>query len=71
MGKTIAILGIVIFVFGLLIMLFERLGMQRGLLPGDIYIKRGSWTVYFPVVTSIVLSVVLTLVLYAVSHFRR
>jgi hypothetical protein len=52
-------------------MLFERLGMQRGLLPGDIYIKRGSWTVYFPIVTSIVLSVVLTLILYAVSHFRR
>ncbi|MDO8586187.1 MAG: DUF2905 domain-containing protein [Armatimonadota bacterium] len=71
MGKTIAVLGIIILVFGLLIMLLERLGMHRGLLPGDIYIRRGNWTLYFPIVTSIVLSILLTLILFAVSYFSR
>ena len=71
MGKTIAILGIIILVFGLLIMLFERLGMHRGLLPGDVYIRRGNWAIYFPIVTSIVLSILLTLILFVVSYFSR
>ena len=71
MGKTIAILGIIILVFGLLIMLFERLGLHRGLLPGDMYIRRGNWTVYFPIGASVVLSILLTLVLLAVSYFSR
>ncbi|MDO8684891.1 MAG: DUF2905 domain-containing protein [Armatimonadota bacterium] len=71
MGKTIAIFGIIILVFGLLVMLFERLGAHKGLLPGDILIRRGNWTIYFPIVTSIVLSIVLTLIVMAVSRFSR
>jgi hypothetical protein len=39
-----------------------------GRLPGDIYVERGNWTFYFPLGTSIVLSLVLTLVLWLVGR---
>jgi len=71
MGKTIAFIGVLILAFGLLLMLIERLVPRGGLLPGDIYIRRGGWTIYFPIVTSIVLSVLLTVVLWAVAYFGR
>jgi cobalamin biosynthesis protein CobD/CbiB len=54
LGLGIALLG-VIFYFG------GKVGIGR--LPGDIYIKRGNFTFYFPVVTSILLSIVLTVIL--------
>ena len=44
------------------------LGAPIGRLPGDIYIRRGSFTFYFPLATSIILSILLTLIL---SLFRR
>ena len=71
MGKFIVIAGVIIVAFGLLVALFERHGLRAGLLPGDSYARRGSLTLYFPIVTCVVLSVVLTLVLWAVSYFSR
>jgi hypothetical protein len=71
MGKTIAVIGLVVLALGLLMMLLERFGVRGGMIPGDIHVKRGNWTLYFPIVTSIVLSIVLTLILWAVSYFGR
>ncbi len=59
MGKLLVIVGLVIAGLGLLVMT----GLPLGRLPGDIVFRRGSFTFYFPVVTSIVLSVLLTLLL--------
>ena len=39
-----------------------------GRLPGDIHIQRGSWTFYFPLATSLLLSAVLTLLLYVLGR---
>ena len=64
MGKTLILIGLVIAGLGLLIMV----GLPIGRLPGDFYVKRGSFTFYFPLATSIILSIVLTL-LFAL--FRR
>jgi Protein of unknown function (DUF2905) len=58
-GKTLLLVGLVIAGIGLLMMA----GVPFGRLPGDIVIRRGSGTFYFPIVTSIVLSIILTLVL--------
>ena len=59
MGKGLVIAGIIIAGIGLLMMA----GLPIGRLPGDIVIRRGSGTFYFPLVTSILLSVILTLLL--------
>ena len=64
MGKFLLILGLVISGIGLLVML----GVPFGRLPGDFAVKRGNFAFYFPLATSIVLSILLTL-LFAL--FRR
>ena len=64
MGRTLVLLGLGIAALGLLIMV----GLPLGRLPGDIYVRRGSFSFYFPLATSIVVSVFLTL-LFAL--FRR
>jgi hypothetical protein len=64
MGKTLVLIGVAIAGLGLLMML----GVPFGRLPGDFSVKRGSFSFYFPLTTSIVLSVILTLLL---ALFRR
>lgn len=64
MGKLLLIAGLIIAGIGLLMMA----GIPFGRLPGDIVIRKGSGTFYFPLVTCILLSIILTLVL---SFLRR
>jgi hypothetical protein len=64
MGKTLILVGLGIAALGLLVML----GVPLGRLPGDFYVRRGSVSFYFPLTTSIVVSVLLTL---ALAFFRR
>jgi hypothetical protein len=64
MGKTLVFIGLGIAALGLAVML----GVPLGRLPGDFYVRRGSFSFYFPLATSIVLSILLTLVL---AFFRR
>ena len=64
MGRLLVVVGLGIAAFGLLVML----GVPFGRLPGDIVVRRTHFSFYFPLATSIVLSVLLTLLL---SFFRR
>jgi len=64
MAKFLVIAGAVLMALGVLVMA----GFPLGRLPGDFVVRRGPVTFYFPLVTSIVLSVVLTLLL---MFFRR
>jgi len=57
MGKLLVIVGVIVAGIGLLMMA----GIPFGRLPGDIVYKRGNGTVYFPLATSIVVSLILTL----------
>ena len=63
-GKTLVVLGLVIAALGLVMMF----GVPLFRLPGDIVVKRGNFSFYFPLATSIILSILLTL-LFAL--FRR
>jgi predicted MFS family arabinose efflux permease len=63
-GKTLVLIGLVIAGFGLLMMV----GLPIGRLPGDFYVKRGNFSFYFPLATSIIVSIILTLLL---AFFRR
>ena len=56
-------LGLIFLVIGGVIFLVERLGVPLGRLPGDIRIQRGNLTCFFPLATTILLSVVLTVLL--------
>jgi uncharacterized protein HemY len=64
MGKILVVIGLVIAGLGLLVML----GLPLGRLPGDFAVRRGPVSFYFPLATSIIVSVLLTL-LFAL--FRR
>jgi hypothetical protein len=71
-GKFLVIAGVVFVVLGLLLMMgskFSFFGLGR--LPGDITYKGKNVTFYFPIVTSIVLSILLTLGLWLVSMLTR
>ena len=70
-GKSIALLGGLLVIAGILVMLLGRMNLPLGRLPGDI-VYRGKHTVfYFPLVTSILISILLSLVLYGLGKIRR
>jgi hypothetical protein len=58
MGKALVLIGLGIAALGLVMML----GVPFGRLPGDIYVRRGAFSFYFPLATSIILSIILTLI---------
>ena len=60
-AKTLIFFGIVLIAGGILVGLFGKVP-GIGKLPGDIYLRKGSFTFYFPVTTSLLLSLLLTLV---------
>jgi len=60
LGKTIILLGVFIILVGLFLLLGEKIPWV-GRLPGDIIIRKKNFTFYFPIVTSILISILLTL----------
>ncbi len=66
-GKVLIVLGVLIALIGVVLTLVGRLpGIGR--LPGDITIHRGHWTVYFPLATSVLISLVLSLILWLIGR---
>jgi hypothetical protein len=66
-GKLFIVLGIIIILVGIGLLFADRIP-HIGRLPGDIYIKKGNFTFYFPLATSIIISALLTLIFWI---FRR
>lgn len=63
LGKILIIFGIALVVLGVILILGDKIPWI-GRLPGDIYIKRDKFTFYFPLMTSIIISLLLTLLFY-------
>lgn len=64
-AKFLIITGIIITVLGVLLLFFKNSGIPfLGRLPGDFVIQRKNFTFYFPVATSILLSIILSLIFY-------
>jgi len=64
-AKFLIVIGIVIAATGALLLLFRNTGIPfLGKLPGDIVIQKKNFTFYFPIATSIIISIVLTLIFY-------
>jgi hypothetical protein len=63
-GRLLVYIGLAVVLLGLLISLGEKLPVRFGRLPGDIVYRGKNTTIYFPLATSLLLSLVLTLVLW-------
>ena len=62
MGRFLIMAGLVLVILGVLLQFGEKI-FHRGRLPGDILIRRGNFTFYFPLGTCVLLSIILSLVL--------
>jgi hypothetical protein len=71
LGKTILVIGVVVVLVGAGIMLAARLGLPLGRLPGDVAYRGKHVSVFFPIGTSILISIVLSLIFYLISRFNR
>jgi Protein of unknown function (DUF2905) len=71
LGKTLVFVGILVVLAGVLVMLLGKTNLPLGRLPGDILYRSKNATFYFPLATSIVVSVVLSGILYLLGRIRR
>jgi hypothetical protein len=70
-GKMLLFFGVVLVAVGLVLILFGRTNLPIGRLPGDILYRGKHTTFYFPLATSILLSVVLSVILYLIGRIRH
>ena len=71
LGRSLLFLGAFIIVVGAFFFFGGKLPFRLGRLPGDIVYKDQNTTFYFPIMTSIVLSIGLSLLLWLISRFHR
>lgn len=71
LARMLVKLGVILILAGGAVYLLSRMGISLGHLPGDLHWRRKNVSVYFPLGTSILVSILLTLVLYLLTRFRR
>lgn len=67
LGKALVVLGLGLAALGVLVVLLEKAGISLGQLPGDIRVEGKRGSIYFPIVTCVVLSVVGSLLLHVLT----
>jgi hypothetical protein len=70
-GKVLIFFGVILVMAGIAVMALGRLNVPLGRLPGDFLYRGKNTTAYFPLATSVVVSVVLSVLVYLVSRWRR
>jgi hypothetical protein len=70
-GKLLLFLGLVLAAIGVAVILVGRTNLPIGRLPGDFVYRGKNTTFYFPLATSILLSVVLSLIFYVIGRIRH
>ncbi len=70
-GKSLIFLGVMIIIVGIVLLFSDKLPFNLGKLPGDISIKKENFSIYFPITTSILISIVLSLLFYLFNRFFR
>jgi len=71
LGRILIFLGILLVAAGLIVLGLNRINIPLGRLPGDLHWRGRGWSVSFPLVTCLLLSLLLSLLLWVVNHFRR
>ena len=70
LGKILILFGFLLVILGIFVSFFEKIP-YLGKLPGDIYVKKGNFTFYFPLASCLVISVILSLIFYLISKFLK
>ena len=70
-GKSLIFLGVVAIIVGIVLLFSDRLPFNLGKLPGDLSIKKENFSFYFPITTSIIISIVLSVVFYLFGRFFK
>ena len=71
MGRILVALGVALVVIGGIVMLLGRTGVALGRLPGDFLYRGKNTTFYFPLASSILISIVLSVVLFLIGRLKR
>ncbi len=71
LARVVTVAGLVLLAVGLMLFGADRLHLPLGRLPGDLSWRGRNWSVSFPVVTSLIISVVLSLILWLLNYLRR
>jgi hypothetical protein len=71
LGKLLVIFGGIMIVVGLIVILAAKANLPLGRLPGDITYRGKNSTIYFPLVTCVVLSVILSMIMWLINRFWR
>lgn len=71
LGRLFIVLGLLFLVVGFLAVGLSRFNIPIGRLPGDLRWRGKGWSVYFPIATSVLLSIFLTLIFWIINRFRR
>ncbi len=71
LGKVLIALGVFLAVAGIVLVLLGKTGLPIGRLPGDVFYRGKNTTFYFPLATSVLVSIVLSIVLYVIGRFRQ
>jgi hypothetical protein len=70
LGKILLVIGAVVVALGLLLVFFDRIPLI-GKLPGDIHVKKDGFQLYFPLTSSIVISILISLILWLISLMEK
>ena len=71
LGRVLILAGVVLLALGMVFVLLDRTNLPLGRLPGDITYRGKNTVVFFPLTTSVILSVVLSLILYFIGRMRH
>lgn len=71
LGRLFIIVGLLFLALGLVTVVLSRFNVPLGRLPGDLRWRGKGWSIYFPIASSILLSLVLTLIFWIVNRFHR
>jgi hypothetical protein len=68
MGKAMVVIGVLLAIVGAVMYFSGRANLPLGRLPGDITYRKGNFTIYAPLATSILLSIILSLILWFLNR---
>ena len=71
LGRVLIVVGVVAILTGIVLLGLGRMNIPLGRLPGDMVYRGKNTTIYFPLATSIIVSVVLSIALYVIGRWKR